>query len=206
MYAQKDSQRPVPGGEVEAVLVRILQQRMPGLGMHGRAVARTAALIGDRLELDAGERMALVRAGELHDIGKIAIPDAILDKPGPLTDEEWDFMRQHTILGERILAAAPSLAAVGGIVRASHENWDGSGYPDGLAGEDIPLAARIIFACDAYDAMTSDRSYARQRSHEQAIAELRRCAGSIFDPNVVERLCEVEDELRRDREPAAAQR
>ncbi|HEX2359935.1 MAG TPA: diguanylate cyclase [Solirubrobacterales bacterium] len=206
MYAHKDSQRPIPGGEVEAVLVRILQQRLPGLGMHGRAVAGTAALIGRRLGLAAGELTALVRAAELHDIGKIAIPDAILDKPGPLTDEEWDFMRQHTILGERILTAAPSLAAVGGIVRASHENWDGSGYPDGLAGEAIPLAARIIFVCDAYDAMTSDRPYARQRTHHQAIAELRRCAGTIFDPRVVDCLCVLEVGLRRDREPAAARR
>jgi diguanylate cyclase (GGDEF)-like protein len=206
MYTQKDSRRPAPGGEVEAVLVRILQQRLPGLGMHGQAVARVAGLIADRLRLPAGERMALIRAAELHDIGKIAIPDAILDKPEPLSDEEWDFMRQHTILGERILTAAPSLAAVGGIVRASHENWDGSGYPDALAGEDIPRAARIIFACDAYDAMTSDRPYALRRTHEEAIAELRRCAGTLFDPEVVECIRELEAELTPDRELAVAHR
>jgi two-component system, cell cycle response regulator len=97
-------------------------------------------------------------------------------------------MKQHTILGERIVSAAPSLASVGILIRSSHERWDGKGYPDGLAGEEIPLAARIIFACDAYDAMTAERTYSPARSPEEAIAELRRCAGSQFDPRVAEEL------------------
>ena len=101
----------------------------------------------------------MVRAAELHDIGKVAVPDAILHKPGPLDEAEWSFIRQHTIIGERIVGAAEALRPVGRVVRASHERWDGGGYPDGLAGEAIPLGARIVFACDAWDAMTCDRGY-----------------------------------------------
>ena len=97
-------------------------------------------------------------------------------------------MKQHTILGERIVAAAPSLASVASLIRSSHERWDGKGYPDGLAGEEIPLAARIIFACDAYDAMTAERSYSPGRSTQDAMEELRRCAGSQFDPQVIDAL------------------
>jgi HD-GYP domain-containing protein (c-di-GMP phosphodiesterase class II) len=127
----------------------------------------------------------LVRAAELHDIGKMAVPDAILAKPGPLNAEEWEFMRRHTIVGERILGAADALRPVASIVRSSHERWDGGGYPDGLAAEEIPLGSRIVFVCDAFDAMVTDRSYRRRSSVEQALAELRRCSGTQFDPAVV---------------------
>jgi HD-GYP domain-containing protein (c-di-GMP phosphodiesterase class II) len=127
----------------------------------------------------------------LHDIGKIAIPDAILTKPGPLDDEEWSFMEQHTIFGERIVAAARSLAAVASLIRSSHERWDGKGYPDGLAGDQIPLAARIILACDAFDAITSERPYSPARSPDAALEEIRECAGSQFDPRVVQALDRV---------------
>jgi diguanylate cyclase (GGDEF)-like protein len=194
MYQDKDSRRPTPGREVEAVLLRIVQQRSPGLGAHGEAVAKLAVAAAERLGMPEPERRTLARAAELHDIGKIAIPDAILQKPGPLTPEEWDFMRQHTILGERIISAARSLSALGRVVRATHERWDGCGYPDGLAGEEIPLAARIVFACDAYDAMTSERPYAKRRNRVEAIAELRRCSGTWFDPAVVEAVIAAEAE------------
>jgi two-component system cell cycle response regulator len=185
MYADKDSRRPSASGEVEAVLIRILNQRAPDLGEHVNAVKSLALTVGEQLELPPGELATLGRASELHDIGKIAIPDAILTKPGRLDDREWEFIHQHTILGERIVAAAPSLASVGGLIRSSHERWDGRGYPDGLAGEEIPLAARIIFACDAYDAITTHRSYSPARDPEAALAELRQCAGTQFDPQVV---------------------
>jgi HD-GYP domain-containing protein (c-di-GMP phosphodiesterase class II) len=185
MYADKDSRRPSAGGEVEAVLLRILYQRAPELSEHVDAVKSLATAVGEELELAPGELTALGRASELHDIGKIAIPDAILSKASQLDDEEWGFIHQHTILGERIVSAAPSLASVGSLIRSSHERWDGQGYPDGLAGEEIPLAARIIFACDAYDAMTTERPYSPERDPEAALAELRRCAGSQFDPAVV---------------------
>jgi two-component system, cell cycle response regulator len=186
MYADKDSHRPSSGGEVEAVLLRILNQRAPELSEHVNAVKSLALAVGEEIELPPGELTALGRASELHDIGKIAIPDAILSKSGPLDEEEWKFMDQHTILGERIVSAAPSLASVGSLIRSSHERWDGKGYPDRLEGESIPLAARIIFACDAYDAMTSERPYSPARDPEAVLAELRECSGSQFDPKVVQ--------------------
>ena len=127
----------------------------------------------------------LARAAELHDIGKVGLPDAILDKPGALDPDEWEFVRRHTVLGERILSAAPALRPVATIVRASHERWDGRGYPDRLGGEEIPLAARVVAVCDAYEAMTSDRCYRRARSAEVARRELTREAGRQFDPQVV---------------------
>ena len=186
MYADKDSHRPSSGGEVEAVLLRILNQRAPELGEHVNAVKSLSLAVGKEIELPPGELTALCRASELHDIGKIAIPDAILSKAGPLEEEEWEFMHQHTILGERIVSAAPSLASVGSLIRSSHERWDGKGYPDRLEGESIPLAARIIFACDAYDAMTSERPYSPARDPEAVLAELRECSGSQLDPKVVQ--------------------
>jgi two-component system, cell cycle response regulator len=185
MYGQKDSRRPSAGGEVEAVLIRVLNHRAPDLGDHSNAVKELALAVGEGMGLSPGELATLGRASELHDVGKIAIPDAILRKTTPLDDEEWEFIRQHTILGERIVSAAPSLAPLGRLIRASHERWDGAGYPDGLAGEGIPLAARIIFACDAYDAITSERSYSPARGPETALQELRRGAGAQFDPDVV---------------------
>jgi two-component system, cell cycle response regulator len=128
----------------------------------------------------------LRRAAELHDVGKVAIPDAILTKAGALDDAEWALMREHTAIGERILSAAPALSAVAGIVRSAHERIDGAGYPDRLAGDAIPLEARIVFVCDAFDAMTSARPYDAARTPAAAIAELRRGAGTQFDARVVE--------------------
>ena len=122
------------------------------------------------------------QGAELHDIGKLAVPDAILNKPGPLDEGEWAFMRRHTLVGERILAAAPALLDVARLVRSSHERYDGSGYPDGLVGESIPLGSRVIAVCDAWDAMTTDRPYRRAMPREDALAELERCAGGAVRP------------------------
>ena len=191
MYAQKDSRRMSAGGQAKAVLLRALRERQPDLGRHVGSVSELAAAVGEHLEMERGELIVLARAAELHDIGKVAIPDAILDKPGPLNDEEWEFMKQHTILGERIISSAPALASVATAVRSSHEHYDGTGYPDGLAGDVIPLASRVILACDAYEAMTSERPYAAALGPEAARAELRRCAGTQFDPLVIEALLEV---------------
>ena len=185
MYEHKDSRRPSAGGEVEAVLIRLLNQRAPELGEHVTAVKTLALAVGQELEIGPGELTTLGRASELHDIGKIAIPDAVLNKAGPLDEEEWEFMHQHTILGQRIVSAAPSLASVGSLIRSSHERWDGKGYPDGLAGEEIPLAARIILVCDAYDAMTSERPHSPIRTPDAALDELRACSGTQFDPVLV---------------------
>jgi HD-GYP domain-containing protein (c-di-GMP phosphodiesterase class II) len=137
------------------------------------------------LGLRRDELDELARAAQLHDLGKLAVPDEILLKPGPLDEREWAFVRQHTIVGERILRASPALRSVATIVRSAHEHWDGSGYPDGLVGEDIPLAARIVCACDSYDAMTSDRPYREALPPEEALNELMRLAGAQFDPNIV---------------------
>ena len=185
MYQQKNSGRVSAGRQSSDVLLRALSERHPSLGDHVSGVAELALAIGERLGLPVEELGDLRNAAELHDMGKVAIPDAILDKPGPLDDAEWEYMRRHTIIGERILQAAPALKRVATIVRSTHERMDGTGYPDRLAGEEIPLAARIVLVCDAFEAMTADRSYRRAMSSEVAIEELERCAGTQFDPRVV---------------------
>ena len=191
MYAQKTSGRASAERQSTDVLLRALAERHPDLEQHFGGVAELAVAVGRRLGLE-GEQLDYVRlAAELHDVGKVAIPDAILNKPGPLDDEEWAFMRRHTLIGERIVSAAPALGGVGKLVRASHERWDGGGYPDGLAGEAIPLGARIVAVCDSYDAIVADRPYRRGRSSGEALAELHRCAGSQFDPAAVDAFADV---------------
>ncbi|HYH89930.1 MAG TPA: diguanylate cyclase [Solirubrobacteraceae bacterium] len=185
MYQQKNGGRVSAGRQSSDVLLRALSERHPSLGDHVHGVAELALAIGERLGQSPEELADLRQAAELHDMGKVAIPDAILDKPGPLDDAEWEFMRRHTIIGERILQAAPALKRVATIVRSTHERMDGTGYPDQLAGEAIPLAARIVLVCDAYEAMTADRSYRKAMSDEVAIEELQRCSGAQFDPRVV---------------------
>jgi len=186
MYDHKDDRRPSAATESQGVLLRALAERNNELGEHHNAVADLAEAVARELGLPSEQVVPVRRAAELHDVGKLAIPDAILNKAGPLTDEEWVFMRGHTIVGERIVSCATSLRAVAPLVRASHERWDGAGYPDRLTGAEIPLGARIIAVCDAYDAMVTRRAYRAERTSEQAIAELRRCAGSQFDPEVVD--------------------
>jgi two-component system, cell cycle response regulator len=128
-------------------------------------------------------------------VGKLAIPEEILSKPGPLSEDEWEFVRRHTLIGERILGAAPALGPAAKLVRSTHERWDGTGYPDRLVGSEIPLGARIIAVCDAFDAMTSPRPYAEPLSMEDTIRELFRCAGTQFDPDVVEAFAAVQADL-----------
>jgi diguanylate cyclase (GGDEF)-like protein len=190
MYALKHGRRATKG-EAREVLLAVLGEREPDLERHMHHVAQLARTVGTLLGLDAEDLDVVVRAAELHDIGKVAVPDAILHKPDALDEAEWAFIRQHTIIGERIVGAAEALRPVGRVVRASHERWDGAGYPDGLAGEDIPLGARIVFACDAWDAMTSDRGYRRALSAEAAAEELRSNAGTQFDADVVDALLTV---------------
>jgi diguanylate cyclase (GGDEF)-like protein len=189
MYAHKDSRRATSRRQARDVLVQVLAEREPELRRHMADVAELAMRTGRELGLDPEQLDVLARAAELHDIGKVAVPDDILNKPGPLDDVEWRIMRQHTLVGERILAAAPALSAVARLVRLSHERWDGRGYPDGIEGEAIPIGARVIAVCDTYDAITCKRSYADAQSHEAALAELRRCAGSQFDPVAVKAFC-----------------
>jgi putative nucleotidyltransferase with HDIG domain len=161
-------------------------------GDHTKDVVELTLRVADRLGVDDEVRRGAEFGALLHDVGKIHIPKAIINKPGPLDDEEWLVMKTHTIEGQRMLERIGGvLSRVGMVVRASHERWDGGGYPDGLAGEEIPLAARIVSACDAYNAMTTDRSYRRALPVADAIAELERCAGSQFDPAVVAALTRV---------------
>jgi two-component system cell cycle response regulator len=190
MYAHKEDRRSSATRQTRDILLQVLHEREPDLGDHLMGVAQLAMGVGSRLSLLWEELDEVVRAAELHDVGKMAIPDEILRKPGPLTDAEWSFVRQHTIIGERILSAAPALLPVAKLVRASHEHWDGSGYPDGLGGEGIPLGARIVAVCDAFDAMTTSRPYRDAMTVEDALAEIRACAGTQFDPQVVEAFCE----------------
>ncbi len=185
MYAEKAGGRPAAGRQVADALLRTLEERHPDLGEHVAGVADMAAEVARRLGLDDIQVDRIAHAARLHDVGKVAIPDVILAKPEPLEPEEWEFMKRHTIIGERIIGAAPALTDVARLVRSSHERWDGTGYPDELAGEDIPLGARIVSACDAYDAMITDRPYQAAVDSESALAELRRCAGTQFDPGVV---------------------
>ncbi|HEY2317480.1 MAG TPA: diguanylate cyclase [Solirubrobacteraceae bacterium] len=192
MYANKRS-RSAARSQVGEVLVRTLHAKQPELDEHSSNVAELATRVARRLGLGGEDLDEIARAAELHDIGKVGIPDAILNKPTGLTDGEWEFIYQHTILGERILHGAPALRPVARLVRASHERWDGTGYPDRLRGEQIPLGARIVSVCDAYEAMTADRSYRRAVGHEVACEELRRSAATQFDPVVVEAfLAEIE--------------
>ena len=193
MYEHK-AERSSASRQSTDVLLKVLSERSIDLGTHVAGVAALATLTAEGLGLPDHEVKLITLAAELHDVGKTAIPDAILGKPGPLNAEEQAFMRRHTVIGERIILAAPSLAPSAALVRASHEAFDGTGYPDGLRGVEIPLGARIVAVCDAFDAMISERPYRKGRPTRAAIAELRRCAGTQFDPNVVEVFCALAEQ------------
>src|SRR5581483_5777669 len=158
---------------------------------HARSIADLAVEVGRELGLSVAAIDDLRYGGIFHDVGKIAIPDALINKPGPLTDDEFEVIKQHPAIGAEILAPVPFLYGVRTIVRHAHEHWDGSGYPEGLSGQQIPLGARIVLAVDAYHAMTSDRPYRKALSHEEACRELEANAGSQFDPEVIDALLAV---------------
>ena len=189
MYASKASSRVSAGRQSKDVLLRALSERDPYLGEHLHDVASLAEAVAVKMGIGREEVEQVRHAAELHDIGKVAIPDAILHKPAPLDEHEWAFIRRHTVIGERIIVAAPALEQVGRLVRSSHERYDGEGYPDKLAGADIPLGSRIVAICDAFDAMTTNRAYRAAMPPEAALHELRACAGTQFDPVVVEAFC-----------------
>jgi diguanylate cyclase (GGDEF)-like protein len=192
LYAEKGvRRRTTVSRETSDALLQVLKERQPSLHEHLNEVAQLALALGGRLGMRKEELDQLARAAELHDIGKVAVPEAILDKAGPLDVREWEFIRQHTLVGDRILSAAPTMSNVAKLVRASHENFDGSGYPDGSGGAEIPLGARIVAVCDAFHAMTSERPYRRAMDRAEAIEELRSCAGQQFDPQVVQEFCEL---------------
>ena len=186
MYANKRGRSTGAGCQASEVLLRTMRAKQPELDQHAGHVAELATRVGRRLAVTGEALDEVYRAAQLHDIGKVGIPDAILNKASDLTEGEWEFIRNHTILGERILQGAPALRPIARLVRASHERWDGTGYPDRLRGEEIPLGARIVSVCDAYEAMTTERTYRPAVSPELACRELRHCAGGQFDPAVVD--------------------
>jgi len=163
---------------------------------HSEEVVRLARRVGKRLGITGKALSDLEIAARLHDVGKIGVPDAVLRKAGPLDKTEWEVMRQHPEWGAQLLRRVPGLKGVSRIVRHAHERWDGDGYPDRLSSAEIPLESRIIFACDAYHAMTSDRPYRDALRPWLAVSELREGAGGQFDPDVVDVLV---NELRSER-------
>ena len=169
----------------------------PATARHSDDVELLAGEVCDRLGVEGEERETLLMAARLHDVGKVSIPKEVLEKPDRLDAEEWRLIKQHTVVGERIVASFPELACAAPLVRHSHENFDGSGYPDGLRGDDIPLGSRIIFCVDAFHAIRCDRPYRRGRSTRSALAEIKRNAGSQFDPKVVQALAEAISTVRR---------
>jgi diguanylate cyclase (GGDEF)-like protein/putative nucleotidyltransferase with HDIG domain len=187
-------------GDVVAALAEALTERDRYTGEHSESVVALVERVARGLALSDAEVDTVKAAALLHDIGKVAIPDDVLNKPGPLDEDEWRIMREHPVIGERILRAIPGMGSIARIVRHEHERFDGGGYPDGLVGDEIPIGARVILACDAYHAMTSDRPYRRSMGHAEAIRELASGAGTQFDPAVTEVLIGC---LYGRREPAA---
>jgi two-component system, cell cycle response regulator len=175
--------------ECLGLLLKVLEEREPGvleeLNRMGHLASDTARALG----LDEPEVERIELAARLHDVGKLAIPETILNKPGPLDAVEWTVMRTHPEIGARIVASAPSLAHVADLIRSHHERYDGHGYPDRLSGGQIPLSAAIVATCAAFVAMMRNRPYSDAITVEEALAELRRCAGSQFDPRVVTVFC-----------------
>jgi putative two-component system response regulator len=185
--------------ETLAALATALESKDSGTGTHSQRVQRYAVELARELGSDVADDPSAEYGFLLHDVGKIGIPDRILQKPGALTPEERSLIETHTILGEQMLGGVAYLQGAGlQVVRSHHERWDGRGYPDGLAGEDIPVGARIFAVADTLDAMTSDRPYRRALTHEQALEEVERCAGTQFDPEIARvflELFEDADEL-----------
>src|SRR3954464_7648633 len=185
MYANKGKGRRSSEETVHQVLLSVVGEHDGALRDHVDDVAGLAEQVSRELGLDDTDVAHVRRAAALHDVGKVAIPDEILHAPRSLTEDEWEYMRQHTLIGARIIGAAPEMQPVAQIVRSSHERWDGGGYPDALAAEDIPLGARIVSVCDSYDAMTTTRAYRAAMPVADALVELERCVGAQFDPRVV---------------------
>lgn len=172
-----------------SALMAVMRECSTELHEHSDGVAGLALALGHRLGMGGRELRELERAARLHDLGKIVIDASLLSKPQPLTRREWREIRQHTLVGERMLRNVPGFARVARIVRSSHERWDGHGYPDGLCGEEIPLTARMLAVCDSFEAMTSDRPYRSAMSRTDAVDEMRRCEGTHFDPGIVGMFC-----------------
>jgi putative nucleotidyltransferase with HDIG domain len=176
---------PPPVVETLTSLVTAVDAKDPFTNSHSQKVSSYAFALAGMLELDTAAAEEIRFAALLHDLGKVGIPETLLNKNGPLDSEEWELMKQHVELGARILEKCNGFERIRAMVRHHHEFFDGSGYPQGLSGESIPLGARIIAIADAYDTITSERTYKRPRPAEEALAELERCGGAQFDPELV---------------------
>jgi diguanylate cyclase (GGDEF)-like protein len=188
MYASKTG-RSSASRQVTDALLQVMSEQNVFFDEHVERVAVLAGTVAEALGLPEHEVRWIGLAARLHDIGKTAIPAAILEKPGPLDEREWEFVRRHPLIGERIVLAAPALANTAPLIRSSHERLDGQGYPDGLKGSEIPVGSRIIAVCDAYDAMTSDRIYQSSITVDEALQRLKHQAGTHFDATVVDMFC-----------------
>jgi two-component system cell cycle response regulator len=189
--AAPETARGARNREALYVLLKVLNEHTPGVIEDLNKVARLATATAEALHLPEDEVDRIELAGRLHNVGNLAIPDSILNKPGALFNEEFEIMCTHSEIGARILASAPSLAHVAPLVRSHHERWDGRGYPDGLRGENIPVGARIIAVCAAFVAMMRQRPFSDAITVEEAIAEVRKNAGSQFDPRVADSFCQL---------------
>jgi diguanylate cyclase (GGDEF)-like protein len=185
MYADKASERISAGSQSRDVLLAALRERVPRLAEEAVDVGELTLAVGSELGMSAEERDEACRAAQLHEVGKMAIPDAILHKPGPLEDSEWEFVHRHPLIGERIIGSAAALVPVARLVRSVGERWDGEGYPDSISGEAIPLGSRVVAVCAAYEAMVGERPHSVAMRPERAIEELRGGSGTQFDPEVV---------------------
>jgi len=186
--------------EVMRRLATAAEYRDDVTGLHAQRVGRLSAAIGQRLGMSENDVLLMKVAAPLHDVGKIGIPDGILLKPGPLTDDEWETMKTHTTIGSKILDGSPhpTMQLADEICRTHHERWDGTGYPAGLAGEDIPLSGRIVAVADSFDTITHERPYKDARPLPEAVEEIKRCSGTLYDPRVVRAFIEVlQAEVRR---------
>lgn len=199
--AQADAHHAHDQDQTAVVLLKALQARDHYTASHSAAVVELAHHIAVALGLSESERVEIRHVALLHDVGKVGIPDSILQKEGKLDDLEWQVMREHPAIGARLIAEIDSLSHIAPAIRAEHERWDGNGYPDGLAGEAIPLASRVCLACDAFHAMTSDRPYRKARTIDEAVQELRDNAGTQLDPVVVDALLAV---LAAEKPPGSA--
>ena len=194
--AESERRRLAVNAAGASALLTALEARDGYTGNHSEAVVALSVKVARRLGLSEEEVAEIEQTALLHDVGKIGVPDSVLNKPGPLDEGEWEEMRQHPAIGGRIVASTEGISHLAPSIRAEHERWDGKGYPDGLKGEEIPLASRIVFACDAFHAMTSDRPYRKAMGTRAAMDELERNVGTQFCPRTIPALLEVIDQAR----------
>jgi diguanylate cyclase (GGDEF)-like protein/PAS domain S-box-containing protein len=200
MYKRKLLDRNSAHSNLLASIKTTMYERSRETEEHAERLAAMCRSVGEKFGLSKVELDELELLAVLHDLGKIGIPNSILDKPGPLTPDEWDQMKQHPEIGYRIAGSSPELTSISAYILAHHERWDGSGYPKGLKGEEIPLLSRILSVADAFDAMTSERPYGSVKSKEEALREIHRYSGSQFDPSVTAVFLEIVDDILMEEE------